>query len=876
MSIPRRRVLLVKPDYNFYSIGIAYVVAGLRKRGIDYDVFDAFLDPNYRLQDAISRNDYLAIATGGLIGSFTFFRRFFDAAKAAAPNLPCILGGNITQSLPAAELFRYFPIDYIVHGEGEHTLPDLIEALERGERHPASTRGIVFRDPDRPAEVVRTRPRQRIDLCAENWIPHWDAETMKRYGVEAFPILTGRGCTGHCTFCSPTNGRFRPRSLTNIMEEIEYLNATFEFGAFNFLNEILFEDIADIERFCDEYEKCRPRKPWNCLLRTDLDPRVIGRMKEVGLRAVNIGLESGSDRVLQRIRKHTTVAQTSRFVEALQRHGVIVDASFMMAHLDERPEDLVATVDLVTRLGVRGPMALTINYPGTYNYKVAKERGLVPDPERYIESLDRVYSVDHYDIISRHRAGRLHYLNLSAMSDDVLFVGVEREMRRYLSINFALRSVRTELSAGNEFWLTRAECPRCGTPVELRFDRERFALSELRAPNCTGCGSAENHVDPRAFPDFRDHLDAVRGRLELAQRVALVGAYQDVRWVLRHDHFCLDPARIVGIVAHSGCPEPYEANHPVRDLESLLADGVDLFVVPGAIPAELTAEGFVERVSSDRIVFLTPSAAARFAADRAQPPAECPPESVPPPAPAVEPDAFAVRVNHLVADWVARDARVLIHGAGSTTDRLFESTRIRDAQLVGMSSGRTAHHGEDRHGFRVRAPWEILQAKPDVVLVTTPVFLAERAQFDALAGRGVECVNLRDGRATAGSSELVVDALGIPYTLQDSVVAAHIPAIVAAIHGVVVTRRPARVAIYGMGAAGQAVYRHLLAEPEILVCGLGDLSLRTTLDNLPVLGSRDIRDVDLVLLTTNPAHQDSVLELVWSNLQAARIILVFA
>jgi len=746
MGALSRKVLLIKPDYNFCSIGMAYVAAGLRRRGIDFDWFDACHDSYLELEGMVRRNDYLAVATGGLIGSFSFFRRLLASLKAARPGLPCILGGNINSALKPAQVLGFFPFDYLVLGEGELTLPELLEALDRGERAPMDIPGLAFRSPEDPARVIRTAPRPRLDLCQENWMPHWDAQSIGRYNIRAFPILTGRGCTGHCTFCAPTNGRFRGRPIPHILEEIERLNASFDFDAFNFLNEILFADEADIELFCDEYQRLGIRKRWNCLLRIDLDPKIIGRMKEAGLCVVNIGVESGSDRVLKRIKKEITVAQTEAFVRMMNKHDIFIEGSFMMAHLDERPEDLEATVSLLNRLDVRGPYALTINYPGTYNYRVAKERGLVPDEEKYITSLDTLYGVDPYDIISRHRAGELHYLNLSSMPDDELFKSVERASRRYFTENakFQVRDPRIEATGTPGLDHLEGECPFCGKTLDMTFDRQRFALSALRFPDCPGCGVTEFHFDPRHIPEFQRHSAANRERIEGAARIALLGQSSDVRWLLRHDCFHLDPDRIAGIIACDGFPDRYALNHPVLPLDTLVANGLDLVLVLNEIPEETLQAGLLEKVGWDRIRFLTPSAGAEAMADHpptAEALARVRTRRAAAGADPVNPEFLRERVAQFLEEWGPSQARIVIHGAGGHTAHLFDWTGIKQANVVGISDNSLSLRGIQRFGFKILAPWEIASLKPQVVLISSHAFQEEiRKSLGFLVEQGVQLV----------------------------------------------------------------------------------------------------------------------------------------
>lgn len=583
-----KKVLLIKPNYYYFPVGFSYVVAALERYGIEYDFIDTYLTPKPDIAGYLRKGSYLAVATGGLLGNYTFYKSLFLSVKEADPAMPCILGGNVTSDVDKNLLMEQMPIDYLVVGEGDITFPELLLHIAgKGTGDIESVHGIYYRAGD---EIRKTDRRARLDLLERNYMPSWDFFDHKAYGdrAHARPVLTGRGCVGHCSFCSPTNGRFITRSVEQIVEEVEFLNSRYDFSMFVFINEIFFQDPEDIIKFCREYKKITPHKIWHCLMRMDVDAEVLREMRDAGCRLMNVGVESGSDRVLASILKETTVEQMRRFSRMSREVGISLQASFMMANYTETEEDIVKTVDFLIEEHIGGPMALTINYPGTANYRWALKKGMIDDPVKYIESLDLLYSRNYIQVISGHLGGTLSYLNLSAMPTERLFKVVEREMRRYNTQNFAIKNQRIEI-AGDAIDLS-GECSFCGHPLQAKTKRSAWNLFDLKV-SCIKCGAAENYFHPDILPGLKPINEEHRGLISKAKRIALAGMPQEIDLILMLDLFGINYDTIVGVFGSEiDPPGTFHITHPTLAADDILALQPDLVVLTGSVPVSLIDE----------------------------------------------------------------------------------------------------------------------------------------------------------------------------------------------------------------------------------------------------------------------------------------------
>ena len=587
MNALLKKILLVKPNYKYFPIGIAHVISTLKQHQIEYDLIDLFYEPNPNIASLLRTRSYGAVATGGLLADFTFYRKLFRSVKEADADMPCILGGNITTDIKPEYLFRSMPVDYLVKGEAEITFPELLLKLNNGDEL-AGIDGIVYQEGyGDHRTIVKTNHRKLLDITEYNWMPSWDFLKSDLYGYRNMPVLTGRGCVGHCSFCSPTNRRFRGRPLDHILEEIEYLNSNYDFTHFVFINDVFFPDEESICQFCEAYKKIKPFKPWHCLLRMDVDPQVLYTMADAGCTLLTVGVESGSDTVLKNIRKDCTVDHARRFIHESVKAGIMIKGSFMMANYDENAEDIQKTVDLMLELNLYGPMALTINYNGTLNYYRALKRGLIHDEVAYMESLENLFGRSYYQVISDYKSGRVNYLNLSALPDDTLFHVVEKEMRRYNTLGSAIRNI--SITPQKEFgkYLLTGTCSYCNANLQL--------IQTINSPfyllvTCPKCGANPLYFDLVCNESYQNYLSPVRKKIRNAHRLALLGSEHEIWYILTFDRFDIDYDSIIGIVAHSNMPNGYILTYPVLPIEEIIKLQADLLIIANEIPSDIVTK----------------------------------------------------------------------------------------------------------------------------------------------------------------------------------------------------------------------------------------------------------------------------------------------
>lgn len=289
------------------------------------------------------------------------------------------VGSHVT-ALPEDTMKRFPSLDYIILGEAEETLRELIGALEN-KTDLAAVRGLVWR---RDGAVVINEKRPLIKDLDSLPIPLHELLPIKKHklpfiGSDYTFVMTDRGCPYGCTFCrSPIawNRMFRSRSAKSILEELRYLKSL---GIKNFaIHSDVFtlnkeRDIELCKAMIDEKLDMR----WICNSRADtVDEELLTWMKKAGCFMIAYGFESGSQKVLDLAKKGITIAQIRKSAEITRKAGIKVWGYFMIGLPGETPATVRETIDLAKELPLTlANFAVAAPYPGTEFYNLVKKEG---------------------------------------------------------------------------------------------------------------------------------------------------------------------------------------------------------------------------------------------------------------------------------------------------------------------------------------------------------------------------------------------------------------------------------------------------------------------------------------------------------------------
>ncbi len=374
-------------------LGIAYLASFLEKNGHTVSIIDA--NAEHKSIDAVVEE--LRSFKPNLVGitSVTvLILQAFKLAKAVkkAMDVPVVLGGPHPTTIPEDTILRD-EVDFVVRGEGERTLIELIGCIEAGKGY-EEVKGLVFK---REGKAVYNPPREFIDdLDSLPW-PAYHLLPVSRYKTRSYSdngkpwvsMCGSRGCPSMCNFCAATvmHGRkVRFRSPSDILAEMEHLRDKYGIGNITFIDSTMNISREKITQLCDLIIKNKLGVEWQCEARvSSADEDTLKLMHKAGCRLIAFGIESGDQGILKTIKKGITLEQAERAVRAAKKSGIMILTSFIFGHSGETRETAKRTIDFAVKLNANISFFFILTpFPGTEVFEELGKRGeTVTDWSRY-------------------------------------------------------------------------------------------------------------------------------------------------------------------------------------------------------------------------------------------------------------------------------------------------------------------------------------------------------------------------------------------------------------------------------------------------------------------------------------------------------------
>jgi anaerobic magnesium-protoporphyrin IX monomethyl ester cyclase len=385
------KVVLVNPPpptgafvhYQNPLIGLAYMAAVLEKNGHRVAIVDCPpLNINYdRLRNEIIRLKPDIVGITSVTVTFSSALQSARIIKEAYPSALIVLGGPHVTVLHEQTLAEAPQVDIIVRGEGEETLLELANLVSQHNLDSLHrVNGITFR---KNGQIARTKDRnfiQDLDQLPFPAYKYFPLTRYRRFGKLILPIITSRGCFARCTFClapQMAGDRCRARSPKNVVDELEWLKEEFAPIAFTFHDETFTHNKERVFEICAEIKNRHIGLPWDCSTRVDrVSKELLAKMREANCQLVSFGVESGSQKILNAMRKGTTVEQNAKAIRIAKKAGISVTISIIIGYPGETMDTLQQTLDFIRKTEPDDVhMSLATPYPGIELYDVVKTLG---------------------------------------------------------------------------------------------------------------------------------------------------------------------------------------------------------------------------------------------------------------------------------------------------------------------------------------------------------------------------------------------------------------------------------------------------------------------------------------------------------------------
>ncbi len=422
-------VILISKDILYtFPFGYAYLAGYLIDRNEDVKIL-------YRPKKTIDFRDFarkiislkpLLVGFGTLYPDLYAVREIIKYLNEEGRNFPVIIGGQMVTPTPKFAM-EITGADVGVIGEGEIVLYEIVQALRKNQDlH--NIKGIIIKKDN---EMILTGQGDFIkDMSklptvpyhlfpADKWLnigqfyvsysqPHW------LYNDRVLAIHGGRGCPFNCNFCYH-HSLPRYRTVASMFEGLDKLLEKYNANMLYFGDDLVLMSPARAKELIQAIKNLKRKINYSVSCRFDilnrLDDETLLEMKRTGCRLMGLGVESGSQRILDIIDKRITVEQIKKGLRRLKIAGILPSVSIMVGQYTETIEDVQKSMDLMLETlrydkNINFAFTITTPFPGTKLYDIAMEKGLLKSHLDFYEKFNPATEISGLSV------------NLSAMSDE--------------------------------------------------------------------------------------------------------------------------------------------------------------------------------------------------------------------------------------------------------------------------------------------------------------------------------------------------------------------------------------------------------------------------------------------------------------------------
>jgi anaerobic magnesium-protoporphyrin IX monomethyl ester cyclase len=383
-----------------FPIGLGIIAQVLEDAGHDVAVVDinAHRYPRNKVLGVLEEAGHAdVVGVSGLVSTYSYQKWLFPHLRRIFPKAFLVAGGGCVTSVPEMMMKHIVQIDAGVIGEGEYAFPELVKAVHEGPGLD-TVKGIVYRGAG-GWRLTEKRPQIQdlsslpmpayhlfpTDIYAQNpiWFPN--NNRVKR----SMNVISSRGCPMDCHFCYHLFGRrsFRQRSVASVIAEVRFLKERYAVDFIAFVDDNMTINKAYLLEFCAQMKETGLL--WGCHGRVDCaDDLRLAAMADAGCIFLGFGIESGSQRILDRMHKEVTVECARQALSRTRAHGIYPNATYIFGYPGEDIDSVRDTIRFQLSCGHYKGCFFATPYPGTPLYEQTRARGLIADEEAYVSSLN--------------------------------------------------------------------------------------------------------------------------------------------------------------------------------------------------------------------------------------------------------------------------------------------------------------------------------------------------------------------------------------------------------------------------------------------------------------------------------------------------------
>ena len=385
----RTKVVLYNPRAVFFTMPLALLAIGSELDPEHYEVIivDGRLESDSERAVLSQLDGALCLGVTVLTGApISDALRISRLAKRVRPDLPVVWGGWHPSMFPR-ECLAEPAVDVTVRGQGEQTFAEIVQRLEAG-RSLEGCRGCTVRLADGTICENPARPLAPVDAFRAH---DYGLIPVERYfalkGKRQLDYISSQGCAFRCAFCSDPfvyGRKWVGLEPTGMALRLKELWDRYRFNDVNFQDETFFTRARRVQALADQIIRSGMKITWAATMRADqgvrLPEEVWARCKQSGLRRLLVGVESGSNEMLRRIRKDIRIEQVFDTARRMLKYDIAGHFPFIVGFPEESDASVQATLDCAKRLRSLSADFLTPiyyfkPYPGSELVIEAVERG---------------------------------------------------------------------------------------------------------------------------------------------------------------------------------------------------------------------------------------------------------------------------------------------------------------------------------------------------------------------------------------------------------------------------------------------------------------------------------------------------------------------